>query len=80
MTELVLDTELTAAQREYLTMVTEAGDLLLNIINEILDFSKIEAGRVELETTEFHLRDLLGDTMRALALGPIARNWNWRTR
>ncbi len=67
MTELVLDTELTLAQREYLTMVTESGDLLLSIINEILDFSKIEAGRVELENMEFSLRDLLGDTMRALA-------------
>ena len=67
MTELVLDTELTPPQREYLTMVTEAGDLLLSIINEILDFSKIEAGHVELECTEFDLRDLLGDTMRALA-------------
>ena len=65
MTELVLDTELAPSQREYLTMVTEAGDLLLSIINEILDFSKIEAGRVELESTEFPLRDLLGDTMRA---------------
>ena len=67
MTELVLDTELNPSQHEYLTMVTEAGDLLLSIINEILDFSKIEAGRVELESTEFLLRDLLGDTMRALA-------------
>jgi two-component system, sensor histidine kinase and response regulator len=67
MTELVLDTELTPPQREYLTMVTEAGDLLLSIINEILDFSKIEAGHVELERAEFHLRDVLGDSMRTLA-------------
>jgi PAS domain S-box-containing protein len=74
MTELVLDTELTPPQREYLTMVTEAGDLLLSIINEILDFSKIEAGRVELERAEFDLRDLLADTMRAL--GPRAHRRN----
>ena len=72
MTELVLDTELTSMQRDYLIMVTEAGDLLLSIINEILDFSKIEAGRIEIESTEFHLRDLLGDTMRTLA--PRAHN------
>ncbi len=72
MTELVLDTELTSIQRDYLMMVTEAGDLLLSIINEILDFSKIEAGRIEIESTEFHLRDLLGDTMRTLA--PRAHN------
>ena len=59
-------------------MVTEAGDLLLSIINEILDFSKIEAGRVELEMAEFDLRDLLADTMRAWARGPITRISNWR--
>jgi CheY-like chemotaxis protein len=74
MTELVLDTELTPPQHEYLTMVTEAGDLLLSIVNEILDFSKIEAGRVELERAEFDLRDLLADTMRAL--GPRAHRKN----
>jgi CheY-like chemotaxis protein len=74
MTELVLDTELTPPQREYLTMVTEAGDLLLSIINEILDFSKIEAGRVELEREEFDLRDLLANTMRALAPRAHLRN------
>jgi len=67
MTELVLDTELTTTQREYLGMVMEAGDLLLTIINEILDFSKIEAGRVELDCRAFSVRDLVGDTLRALA-------------
>jgi CheY-like chemotaxis protein len=55
-------------------MVLESGDLLLSIVNEILDFSKIEAGHVELEHTEFALRDLLGDTMRALALRAHSKN------
>jgi len=68
MTELVLDTELTPAQREFLEMVRSAGDSLLSVINDILDFSKIEAGKLELRPHPFRLREGLGDTMKSLAL------------
>jgi two-component system sensor histidine kinase/response regulator len=68
MTELLLDTELTVNQREYLTIVQESGELLLSVINDILDFSKIEAGRFHLETAPFDLKECLGDTMKSLAL------------
>ncbi|MFP6766039.1 MAG: PAS domain S-box protein, partial [Planctomycetaceae bacterium] len=68
MTELVLDTELAITQREYLSMVLESGDVLLNLINDILDFSKIEAGRFELDPFAFNLRDSLGDTLKSLAI------------
>ncbi|MCC7418672.1 MAG: response regulator [Planctomycetaceae bacterium] len=68
MTELVLDTSLNPAQREYLTMVQESGEALLSVINDILDFSKIESGRFDLDHAPFDLRDLLGDTMKALAV------------
>ncbi|MBW3542247.1 MAG: PAS domain S-box protein [Planctomycetes bacterium] len=68
MTELVLDTELTIAQREYLTTVWESGEALLSLINDVLDFSKIEAGKLDLEATHFSLRELVGDTVRSLAL------------
>ncbi|HSB69907.1 MAG TPA: GAF domain-containing protein [Candidatus Methylomirabilis sp.] len=68
MTELALDTELTAEQREYLGMVKASADALLGIINEILDFSKIEAGRLELEPVRFSLDAVLGQTLRTLAL------------
>jgi len=68
MTELALNTELTHTQREYLDMVKNSAETLLELLNDILDFSKIEAGRLELEQTDFELRDLLGDTMQALAV------------
>ncbi len=68
MTELLLDTQLTPSQRDYQLMVLHAGESLLGIINEILDFSKIEAGKLDLETVDFQLWELVGDTMKSLAL------------
>jgi signal transduction histidine kinase/CheY-like chemotaxis protein len=68
MTELALDTELTAEQRDYLNTVKWSADALLTLINDILDFSKIEAGRIELDPIEFLLRDAIGDTLNPLAL------------
>jgi PAS domain S-box-containing protein len=68
MTELALDTPLTAEQREYLTLVKSSGDALLTLLNDILDFSKIEAGKLDFHRIEFRLRDSLGDTMKTLAL------------
>ena len=66
MTELALDTALTAEQREYIGLVRSAGDSLMRIINDILDFSKIEAGRLEVETIPFSLRENLAESMKTL--------------
>jgi PAS domain S-box-containing protein len=68
MTELALETELTAEQREYLETVKMSGDSLLAVINDILDFSKIEAGKIDLEAIDFNLRDLLESTLKTVAL------------
>ena len=74
MTELLLDTNITDSQRDYLQMVQESGDSLLAIINDILDFSKIEAGKLELDNTIFDLRESLGNTMRSLAYRAHSKN------
>jgi len=68
MTELTLDTDLTADQREYLQMVKTSADSLLAVINDILDFSKIESRKLELELLPFRFRDLLSETVRPLAV------------
>ena len=68
MTELVLDTDLNPEQRDYLNTVKASADSMLSVINDILDFSKIEAGKLELDPVSFNLRDLVEETVRALAL------------
>ena len=68
MTELTLNTELTAEQREYLGMLKSSGDSLLGVIDDILDFSKIESGRLELDPIAFHLPDAVAETVKALSL------------
>ena len=68
MTQLALDTDLTAEQREYLETVMMSADSLLIVINDILDFSKIEAGRMELENHPFNVRDCLDSSLEMLAV------------
>src|SRR2546426_585812 len=68
MTDLALDTELSAEQREYLGTVKVSANSLLTVINDILDFSKIEAGKLDLDRIEFDLRYAIDDIIRVLAL------------
>ncbi len=68
MTELMLDTELSGVQREYLETVQGSAEALLTIINDVLDFSKIEAGKLEFDNHDFYLRDSLADALKTLAV------------
>ena len=67
MTELVLDSDLTEDQRSCLDTVRQSGDALLKVINDILDFSKVEAGCLELDSSDFHLRNTFLDCIRISA-------------
>src|SRR5262249_26931825 len=65
--DLLLDTELTAEQREFVQMGRTAAGALLGIVNDILDFSKIEAGRLEVESIPFELHTVVEDAVDLLA-------------
>lgn len=67
MTTLLLDTTLTAEQRDYLQTLRSSSESLLRIINDILDFSKIEAGKFTIEHIPFDLRLTIEDTLDILA-------------
>ncbi len=67
MTELLLETDLTEAQRDYVGTIRDSGEALLALLNDILDFSKIESGKVELQRTPFALRALLEKSLDMLA-------------
>jgi two-component system, sensor histidine kinase and response regulator len=67
LTELLLDTPLSAQQRPLLETVQSSGETLLSIINDILDFSKIEAGKLEMEALDFDLYQSIEDVLQLLA-------------
>jgi signal transduction histidine kinase/CheY-like chemotaxis protein len=74
MTELLLDTETTLEQRDYLNMVRHSADSLLTVINDILDFSKIEAGKLDLDCVDFPLADTLDQIMKTFSLRAAQKN------
>jgi signal transduction histidine kinase len=74
MTELVLDTELSVEQRDYLTTVRTSADSLLTVINDVLDFSKIEAGKLDLDPIRFNLPETLEDIIRSMAVPAHKKN------
>jgi PAS domain S-box-containing protein len=68
---LLLETELDAEQRDHVETICACAEALLKIINDLLDFSKIEAGKLEIETIETPLRDIVDGV--AAMLDPLAR-------
>ncbi len=67
MTNLMLDTELTPEQRDYVQTIRVSGETLLTIINDILDFSKIEAGRLEIEHHTFNVRACIEEALELVS-------------
>ncbi len=68
MTSLLLDTDLTAQQKEFAEAIKLSGASLLTVINDILDFSKIESGKLDFEEINFNLPELIQHTTKSLSL------------
>ncbi|MCC3371577.1 PAS domain S-box protein [Cohnella sp. REN36] len=74
MTDLLLDTELNAEQREYVSIIQKSGETLLAIINDILDFSKVESGNAELLEEPFNLNIAIAETLDTLMPKALEKN------
>jgi PAS domain S-box-containing protein len=74
MTSLMLETDVTEEQRDYLHTIRTSGDVLLSIINEILDFSKIESGKMELETQPFEITQCVEEAIDIFTQQAAAKN------
>ncbi|MBX5460195.1 MAG: response regulator [Steroidobacteraceae bacterium] len=73
MTELLLDTPLQPAQREFAETIRTSATTLLGIINDVLDFSKIEAGKLEIERVPMYVRDVVEEVGMAMAVHAAAK-------
>ena len=73
LTQVVLDTELNAEQRECLELVRASGESLLGIVNDILDISKIEAGRLAVERIPFVLQECIDQAMKPLLIAASSK-------
>ena len=67
LTGLLLGTDLTREQRDYVETIRSSGDALLSVINDILDFSKIDNGKMELEIQPFDIKSCIEDSIDLLS-------------
>jgi hypothetical protein len=74
LTDLLLDTQLNSEQSEYLGMVKNSSDVLLNLLNNLLDHSKREAGEEILQDTIFTLNDIIDDIWNPFAAQASIKN------
>ena len=73
MSDLLLNTELSAEQREFAEIARSSGQSLMALINDILDMSKIEAGGLELETIDFDVQTVIDDAVDAVSLRAVEK-------
>src|SRR3989440_6950274 len=73
LTQVALQTALTAEQREGLELVLASGESLLAIVNDVLDISKIEAGHLTVERIPFSLRECIDGAMKTLVIEANAK-------
>ena len=80
MAGLLSEAPLAPEQKQYVQVLTRAGDTLMAIINDILDLSKVEAGQLSLEETDFDLGEAVGETVEVMAARAHEKGLELRTR
>ena len=75
---LLMETDLSSEQRDYVQIIHSSGDALLGIINDILDYSKINAGKMKLERQPFSLRKCLDQSMAMVATNAAEKGLEMR--
>jgi signal transduction histidine kinase/response regulator of citrate/malate metabolism len=74
MANLLLETDLSSEQRDFVKTLCNSSETLMGILNDILDFSKIEAGRLTLETTDFDLWEVVESAIELHAAHASQKN------
>jgi len=74
MADLLQGTELKPEQRQYINVISNSGNALLNIINDILDYSKIEAGMMEIDQVDLDLDELISDCTSVFSIAADKKN------
>ncbi len=74
MTQLLLETRLTAQQRQLADSIRFSADALLVVINDILDFSRNEAGKLVFASVDFDLREVIEQVLESLARQAYPKN------
>jgi signal transduction histidine kinase/CheY-like chemotaxis protein/HPt (histidine-containing phosphotransfer) domain-containing protein len=80
MADVLYQTQLTPDQRKYVEVFQRAGENLLNLINDILDLSKVESGKVELESVDFNLADVVSKAAEIIRFRATAKGLTVRYR
>lgn len=76
MAQLLASTPLRNDQKNFIQIILDSGDALLNIINDILDISKIESGNLQLEQKEFNFEDTIASVCKLLGKQASDKNIN----
>ena len=76
--DLTLKTELTEKQMQYQKKVAYSGQIMMNVINDILDFSKIEAGKMDIESIEFNVNDIIENLIYSMSVRLDEKALNFR--
>ena len=76
MNNMLLDTDLSAEQKEYATLVGDSAESLLSLLNDILDYSKIEAGKLDLEIIPMSPRAVIDEVLNLLGIKAAEKNLN----